>query len=404
MQRNLRFNRTLLTLLVIVFAIFASTSSAKADLEPTSIFLGLAPAVYNFYIWSMSIGGLLALSIIIYGGVLYSASGGNPGRMGEAKKWIASALFGLALLFSSFLILNTINPDLTNLKDIELITNPDVDVAFGNIVGGGGGEAILGPPPVCREACQNVTDPSDWADVCYRLEPCPEWYCPLEVLSAGDGWLACRGSGGGAKCSWNTEPGDNCSSDHSGIDLHAPEGAPVFAIADGTLTKRLNDGDCGNSLTLVGSQKIDDDTFTYRYCHLMEGQPYASRVAEASEGINVSAGEHIGFNGETGNAKVPHVHFSVSSSGCGSGIYECTTGGCYGGKINATPIVNTACKMNIPVAPPYVPPSETCIERGGRCMTSNFCLGNDLTEIPGVVCPAQGTNPRVCCDLSGNNQ
>src|SRR3989344_6095125 len=140
MQRNLRFNRTLLTLLVIVFAIFASTASAKADLEPTSIFLGLAPAVYNFYIWSMSIGGLLALSIIIYGGVLYSASGGNPGRMGEAKKWIASALFGLALLFSSFLILNTINPDLTNLKDIELITNPDVDVAFGNIVGGGGGE------------------------------------------------------------------------------------------------------------------------------------------------------------------------------------------------------------------------------------------------------------------------
>src|SRR3989344_4679686 len=108
--------------------------------ERTSIFLGLAPAVYNFYIWSMSIGGLLALSIIIYGGVLYSASGGNPGRMGEAKKWIASALFGLALLFSSFLILNTINPDLTNLKDIELITNPDVDVAFGNIVGGGGGE------------------------------------------------------------------------------------------------------------------------------------------------------------------------------------------------------------------------------------------------------------------------
>ena len=120
--------------------------------EPTSIFLGLAPAVYNFYIWSMSIGGLLALSIIIYGGVLYSASGGNPGRMGEAKKWIASALFGLALLFSSFLILNTINPDLTNLKDIELITNPDVDVAFGNIVGGGGTpggmQGLLMPPNI----------------------------------------------------------------------------------------------------------------------------------------------------------------------------------------------------------------------------------------------------------------
>jgi len=120
---------------------------------PSSIFLGLAPAVYNLYNWALGIGALLALAIIIYGGVLYSASAGNPSRIDEAKKWITSALFGLALLFSTVIILNVVNPRLTTLEDIEITVNPEISVGF-SVIGGGGEDEDA----ACRaEALQDVT-------------------------------------------------------------------------------------------------------------------------------------------------------------------------------------------------------------------------------------------------------
>ncbi|MEX2053954.1 MAG: pilin [Candidatus Colwellbacteria bacterium] len=111
---------------------------------PTSVSLGLAHAVYNLYNWALGIGSLLALAIIIYGGVLYSASAGNPSRIEEAKKWITSALFGLALLFSTVIILNVVNPRLTTLEDIQTTINPDTNVGFNIIGGGGSGEGAFG--------------------------------------------------------------------------------------------------------------------------------------------------------------------------------------------------------------------------------------------------------------------
>lgn len=84
--------------------------------EETS--LGISEKVSNFYDWALGIGGLLALGIIVYGGILYSTSSGNPSRITEAKRWMYSAVTGLLLLFGAFIILNTINPNLVGLKSI----------------------------------------------------------------------------------------------------------------------------------------------------------------------------------------------------------------------------------------------------------------------------------------------
>src|SRR3989344_3628716 len=107
--------------LLFVQGVYAQTTPT----EP--IPLGLAQRVSNTYTWALGIGGMVALGIIIFGGVMYSASGGNPSRMDEAKKWIQHALFGLALLFSSYLLLNFINPDLTSLEEVFLDPNPQVE-------------------------------------------------------------------------------------------------------------------------------------------------------------------------------------------------------------------------------------------------------------------------------------
>jgi type IV secretion system pilin len=72
--------------------------------------------VAGFYSFALMIGGVLAFGAIVYGGILYAASGGNPGQQSEGKEWVKSALLGLLLLAAAYLILYTINPDLVNLN------------------------------------------------------------------------------------------------------------------------------------------------------------------------------------------------------------------------------------------------------------------------------------------------
>lgn len=65
--------------------------------------------VFNFLIW---ISGLIALIVLIYAGFQYFTSAGSPERINDAKSRISAALLGILILFGSYLILITINPDL----------------------------------------------------------------------------------------------------------------------------------------------------------------------------------------------------------------------------------------------------------------------------------------------------
>jgi len=63
---------------------------------------------------------LVCLGVLIYGGVLYLLSPAKPAVLISAKKNITSALLGLLILFSSYLILVTINPQLSILPSWKL--------------------------------------------------------------------------------------------------------------------------------------------------------------------------------------------------------------------------------------------------------------------------------------------
>ena len=71
--------------------------------------------VANFYQFALMIGGVLAFGVIVYGGVRYMASAGNPSGQSDAKEWIEGALLGMLLLVGAYFILNVINPQLLNL-------------------------------------------------------------------------------------------------------------------------------------------------------------------------------------------------------------------------------------------------------------------------------------------------
>ena len=69
--------------------------------------------IYTFAIFS---GGLLSLLSLVYGGFRFLTSSGNPGMMADAKEQILAGVLGLIIIFGSYVFLNEINPELTQLN------------------------------------------------------------------------------------------------------------------------------------------------------------------------------------------------------------------------------------------------------------------------------------------------
>lgn len=90
---------------------------------------------------------------------------------------------------------------------------------------------------------------------------------------------------------------------HDAIDIMAPAGTPVLAVADGHVEK-LFTSDRGG-LTIY--QFEPSGRHAYYYAHL---QSYAPGLHEKQQ---VRQGEVIGYVGSTGNAspEAPHLHFAI---------------------------------------------------------------------------------------------
>lgn len=111
----------------ILFVLSQSTAwAADATCYTLEVPLGTftqacGPAEYLTKIYTISVGVAVALAVvmIVYAGIIYATSGDNASKQKEAKTQITQAIFGLAILLASYLILNTINPDLVNLGLIQ---------------------------------------------------------------------------------------------------------------------------------------------------------------------------------------------------------------------------------------------------------------------------------------------
>ena len=77
---------------------------------------GPAQFVRYIFVLGLGLGGILAFAMIVFAGLEWSLSGANPSLQQDAKDRIFNAVFGLLLLLGSFVILNTINPDLVDLR------------------------------------------------------------------------------------------------------------------------------------------------------------------------------------------------------------------------------------------------------------------------------------------------
>jgi hypothetical protein len=98
----------------LVNAVTISTAIPGANPNSTSTPPGAF--ISNFYQFALMIGGILAFGVIVYGGIRYMTSAGNPSGQSEAKEWIYAALLGLLLLVGAYFILEVINPQLLQLN------------------------------------------------------------------------------------------------------------------------------------------------------------------------------------------------------------------------------------------------------------------------------------------------
>ncbi|MFA5013734.1 MAG: pilin [Candidatus Paceibacterota bacterium] len=83
----------------------------------------LANYVVYFYALLSIIGVVIVFLVLVYAGVEFVISGGDPARVSEAKDRIKGGLIGAFILVVSYLILNTINPSLTKPGFSELDCN-----------------------------------------------------------------------------------------------------------------------------------------------------------------------------------------------------------------------------------------------------------------------------------------
>ena len=94
---------------------------------------------------------------------------------------------------------------------------------------------------------------------------------------------------------------------HEGVDIIAKSGTPIYAVANGTITRIFLDrpGSLGgNAIRLTSA----DGTY-FHYAHL-------SAFADgAGLGATVVAGQVIGYVGSTGSSSSPHLHFEYHPGG-----------------------------------------------------------------------------------------
>ncbi|MDE5955794.1 MAG: M23 family metallopeptidase, partial [Bacteroidales bacterium] len=144
----------------------------------------------------------------------------------------------------------------------------------------------------------------------------------------------------GSTFGWTRTDRDGNRKHHSGIDLYAEPGTPLYAICNGVISKtdkyvtcqpmrigkktyppgyKGDENGAGNRFTLEGT--IDGEIVKFSYWHLDAGKPVAINPRTGQPfrpGDRVYRGEVIAYSGRTGNAneiEFPHLHLTVTKNG-----------------------------------------------------------------------------------------
>lgn len=165
--------------------------------EPIKLQIGLGSRTYvndladyiqALYLFFIPACGVLAAVMIFFGGYRWITAAGNATRISEAKETVLSAVFGLVLALTSYVLLNTINPNITALKSlvipiVKTLTTPGGATRLCDF----DGEKTLGLPTRCgMELKAEETDTNGSGDSCLGVAASdPDNYCLITETNLG---------------------------------------------------------------------------------------------------------------------------------------------------------------------------------------------------------------------------
>jgi len=120
-----KYKKQFLTIFILLILFLCSFCFAIDIPDPKEAenLASLGKIIFNFLL-SLSI--LVAFGVLIWAGVIWFLSAGQSAQIQESKTKIKGAVLGLVMIFFSYLIITTINPDLTVFKVTEFKTPPQV--------------------------------------------------------------------------------------------------------------------------------------------------------------------------------------------------------------------------------------------------------------------------------------
>lgn len=188
------------------------------------------------------------------------------------------------------------------------------------------GQSVILPPTTVPDLDPPLGSVIEADEVCMEEVVVPMIFPLSGKVRWSDTFLASRGGG---------------SRRHKGQDLMANKLTQVVAAFDGTIRFGKDRGNAGNTITIQG-----DHGWIAQYYHINNDTPgtddglgsddYAF-LGGLKDGDRVTAGQLIGWCGDSGNAEgtAPHVHFE---------LWNAVTGACY----NAAASLKAATKLSQP--------------------------------------------------------
>jgi len=101
---------------------------------------------------------------------------------------------------------------------------------------------------------------------------------------------------------------------HTGTDFAAADGTAIFAVADGVVTHAGFSGGYGGLIVIehtVGGERVAS-----AYAHMWQHGIYVT------DGQTVTAGQHIGDVGSSGQSTGAHLHFEIRPGGAGAAAID----------------------------------------------------------------------------------
>jgi murein DD-endopeptidase MepM/ murein hydrolase activator NlpD len=195
-----------------------------------------------------------------------------------------------------------------------------------------------------------------------RQESLPRMIVP--VLGGGDSVFPVVGTQAGPVDNFGAGRADVLY--HHGDDIFAPEGTPVVAVADGTLSL-VGDNPLGGLRLWLRDRQGNE----FYYAHL-EG--FARR---ARDGARVSAGELLGYVGHTGDAETtpPHLHFEVHPASLISLGYD--------GAVDPWPYLRSWRRLDAPLPATAVAPAPAPVPGSAAVLLAVRDISSASGLVPG---------------------